>query len=115
LPLKRKNREIHYPLDVLDPYVLLVHQGMIEDVLLEDLKSRGVEVTRGSPFTECNGLSSYGIVDSTYKETATEQTKTIQSKYLVGCDGAHSKVRKRLGVTMDGESGKAAWGVLDGK
>jgi 2-polyprenyl-6-methoxyphenol hydroxylase-like FAD-dependent oxidoreductase len=100
---------------VLDPYVLLVHQGMIEDVFLEDLKTRGVEVTRSSPFLKFNPRKSNNTIDSACGDTPTNQSKIFRSRFVVGCDGAHSQVRKGLSsATMDGESGKAAWGVLDG-
>lgn len=100
----------------MDPYVLLVHQGMIEDVFLDDLKSRGVEVIRNKPFVKFTAGIDNSIIDSTCGDGLTGPSKIFRSKIVVGCDGAHSKVRKCWqGVEMEGESGKAAWGVLDGK
>lgn len=116
--MSRTSREIHYPpsVDTLDPYVLLVHQGMIEDVFLKDLKSHGVQVTRSSPFVLCSSKDSNNIIESTCKDAITGGGKIIRSKYVIGCDGAHSQVRKSMpGVTMEGQSGNAAWGVLDGE
>ncbi|KAF2214061.1 hypothetical protein CERZMDRAFT_111010 [Cercospora zeae-maydis SCOH1-5] len=38
----------------------------------------------------------------------------IRAKYLIGTDGAHSWVRRQLpGVTMEGDSTNAVWGVID--
>ncbi|OGM48511.1 FAD monooxygenase [Aspergillus bombycis] len=37
----------------------------------------------------------------------------VEAKYLVGCDGAHSWVRKQLGLRLEGESSNDSWGVLD--
>lgn len=116
--MNRTSRQIHYPgsVDTLDPYVLLVHQGMIEDVFLRDLKSRGVKVTRSSPFVQCSSRNSIGVIDSTCQDKVTGQTKIIQSNYVIGCDGAHSQVRRSMSrVTMQGLSGNAAWGVIDGE
>jgi phenol 2-monooxygenase len=116
--MSRTSREVHYPpsVDTLDPYVLLVHQGMIEDVFLEDLKSRGVQVIRSSPFVQCNGRDSSNVIESTCQDLITGERKTIRSNYVIGCDGAHSQVRKSMPeVTMEGQSGNAAWGVLDGE
>jgi len=39
--------------------------------------------------------------------------KTYQAKYVLGCDGAHSIVRKSLGFKMVGDSTDAVWGVMD--
>ncbi|KAI9741542.1 MAG: hypothetical protein M1818_004348 [Claussenomyces sp. TS43310] len=116
LPLSRASRSVHYPaqVDTLDPYILLVHQGMIEDIFLDDLRTRGVDVTRSSPFISCTS-SPKGSITSSCSDVVAGGTKTFHSNYLAGCDGAHSMVRRAIpSVSMVGESGKAAWGVLDG-
>ncbi|KAI5207082.1 2-polyprenyl-6-methoxyphenol hydroxylase [Aureobasidium subglaciale] len=41
------------------------------------------------------------------------QKKIFRAKYAVGCDGAHSSVRRSLGYTMVGDSSNAVWGVMD--
>lgn len=118
MPLHRTGREVHYPknVNVKDPYILLVHQGMVEDVLLEDMYQRGVEVSRSSPFiTYTAGESVTEPIEIAYTSPKTGKPATLKTKYLVGCDGAHSKVRKAIpGLAMEGEPSKAPWGVLDG-
>ncbi len=42
-----------------------------------------------------------------------EDTETIRAKYVVGCDGAHSKVRSELGLVLEGTSARQLWGVMD--
>ncbi|CAE6445491.1 unnamed protein product [Rhizoctonia solani] len=41
------------------------------------------------------------------------QTETVQAKYVLGCDGAHSWTRAQLGVEMVGETSDQVWGVID--
>ena len=41
------------------------------------------------------------------------QTKKLKARYVVGCDGARSNVRKSLGRTLHGDSANHAWGVMD--
>ena len=41
------------------------------------------------------------------------QTETIRCRFVVGCDGAHSAVRKSLGRELRGDSANQAWGVMD--
>lgn len=40
-------------------------------------------------------------------------TRTIRAKYVVGCDGARSAVRKSIGRQLHGDVQNHAWGVLD--
>jgi len=41
------------------------------------------------------------------------QTETISTRYLVGCDGARSRVRDYLGYSLEGEAARQLWGVMD--
>jgi phenol 2-monooxygenase len=40
-------------------------------------------------------------------------TRTVRANYVVGCDGAHSNVRKAIGGTLHGDAAHQAWGVMD--
>ncbi len=42
-----------------------------------------------------------------------EDIETVKARFVVGCDGAHSAVRKSLGLAMQGDSANQAWGVMD--
>ena len=39
--------------------------------------------------------------------------ETVRARYVVGCDGARSGVRRALGLALRGESANQAWGVMD--
>ena len=41
------------------------------------------------------------------------EIETVRARYVVGCDGAHSTVRKAIGRVMRGDSANQAWGVMD--
>ena len=41
------------------------------------------------------------------------ETRTIRANYVVGCDGARSKVRKAIGGELHGDAAHQAWGVMD--
>ncbi len=41
------------------------------------------------------------------------QVETVSARYVVGCDGARSAVRKSIGRTLVGDSANQAWGVMD--
>jgi 2-polyprenyl-6-methoxyphenol hydroxylase-like FAD-dependent oxidoreductase len=41
------------------------------------------------------------------------QVETIKARYVVGCDGARSTVRKSIGRALHGDSANHIWGVMD--
>jgi phenol 2-monooxygenase len=41
------------------------------------------------------------------------QERTVKAKYVIGCDGAHSRVRKAIGRKHIGAVSYHAWGVMD--
>ncbi|HEX7386214.1 MAG TPA: FAD-dependent monooxygenase [Castellaniella sp.] len=41
------------------------------------------------------------------------QTRVVRAKYVVGADGAHSRVRDAIGCRAEGGSSHHAWGVMD--
>ncbi|KAL4922395.1 FAD binding domain-containing protein [Aspergillus aurantiobrunneus] len=65
------------------------------------------------PKPHLNGAESPGSEphsdDSGYAEMDTQ----VEAKYLVGCDGARSWLRKHLSLPFEGENSNQPWGVLD--
>ena len=41
------------------------------------------------------------------------EVETVRARYVVGCDGARSTVRKSIGRELHGDSANHAWGVMD--
>lgn len=87
--LRRLGREIHYPalvVDLLDDYILLVHQGVVEGVFIEDLVKRGVQVKRSHQFQSFKRQEDdTGLLEIECKTTSTGEKETTLSKYIVGC------------------------------
>jgi phenol 2-monooxygenase len=52
-------------------------------------------------------------VTATLENTATNERKTVRAKYVVGCDGARSRVRDAIGAVPRGDFANHAWGVVD--
>ena len=89
---------------------------MIEDIFIDDLKERNIEVTRDSPFTDYEEATGENSIQITCGSKIQGFRNQIKTKYLVGCDGARSMVRQSIpGAVMEGDSSRAPWGVLDGK
>ncbi|KAK2044845.1 FAD binding domain-containing protein [Colletotrichum somersetense] len=115
--LRRLSRSVHYPasvVDVLQPYILLCHQGMMEGVFIDDLRKSGVEVQRSHSFQSYRALDD-GSLQIDCDRSGLGPMKII-SEYLVGCDGARSLVRKSIpGTYAQGTPHTSVWGVLDGE
>ena len=41
------------------------------------------------------------------------QVETVRARYVVGCDGARSNVRRAIGRQLVGDAANQAWGVMD--
>ncbi|KAI1497852.1 FAD binding domain-containing protein [Biscogniauxia marginata] len=118
-PLKRTSRACHYPsevVDLLDNYILLVHQGMVEEILVEDLRGRGTYVKRDIRFEDINRQHEGYLPEAVCKVGTTGDKQTIPAEYVIGCDGAHSRVRGCIPDSYSaGKSSESIWGVLDGE
>ncbi|KAA8645075.1 putative phenol monooxygenase [Aspergillus tanneri] len=96
-------------------HIVTIHQGRIERILEADLhrySKRGVQWK-----TNLLDVRIDEAGDSEFPVVADVETdgkrKTIRSKYLVGADGAHSVVRRCMGLEFVGESTDHIWGVVD--
>jgi 2-polyprenyl-6-methoxyphenol hydroxylase-like FAD-dependent oxidoreductase len=83
-------------LDTAHSYVLAIPQSITERLLTEHATGLGAEIRRGC---ELVGLSQdeHGVTVELADGTQ------LRSRYLVGCDGGRSTVRKLLGVGFPGE------------
>ena len=86
-------------LDTAHAYVLGIPQTTTDRLLAEHAEQLGTEIRRGC---ELAGLSQ--DEDGVTAEL-TEGTQ-LRSRYLVGCDGGRSAVRKLLGVGFPGEASR---------
>ncbi|WP_120634205.1 FAD-dependent monooxygenase [Ruegeria sp. EL01] len=60
-------------------------------------------------------LDAYPIT-ATFKRTdeaGADKVETVKARFIVGSDGARSRVRKSLGISLEGDSANKAWGVMD--
>ncbi|MFB7914076.1 FAD-dependent monooxygenase [Streptomyces sp. NPDC056061] len=75
----------------------LIAQWALEEILRDRLAEYGVHVELGA---EAIALTQHA--DSV--DVALADGRSITARYVVGCDGAHSPVRKMLGVTFEGST-----------
>jgi phenol 2-monooxygenase (NADPH) len=52
-------------------------------------------------------------VVATFNRGSDDTNVTVRARYVVGCDGARSRVRTAIGRRLSGDSANHAWGVMD--
>ena len=97
---------------IASPYnfALMLPQSDTERLLTEHLNALGVTVERNVELTSFSQ-------DRQHVETQLRlpdgRTETLETSWLIGCDGAHSTVRKRLSFDFDGEAQGDDWMLAD--
>ncbi|KKA17585.1 Phenol 2-monooxygenase [Rasamsonia emersonii CBS 393.64] len=97
------------------PHEVTIHQGRIERILETDLRrysKRGV--LRNSRLVSVRLDEDSDPEFPVLADIEVDgRPRTIRSKHLVGADGAHSVVRRCMGLTLEGETTDHIWGVVD--
>jgi 2-polyprenyl-6-methoxyphenol hydroxylase-like FAD-dependent oxidoreductase len=92
------------------PFMLDIPQHQTEALLRERVAELGGVIEQG---TELTGLSDEaGVVAATARD-AGGRTLMITAGYVVGCDGAHSRVRHELGLPFRGHPYPQDWLLAD--
>lgn len=104
-------------LDARYPFTALLHQGLIERVMIEDIRKHGNNVQRPWTITgfETNNADPNYPVEVDLKNLDSNVTDTVRTKYLFSGEGARSFVREQLGVQIRHKDPIShVWGVMDG-
>jgi 2-polyprenyl-6-methoxyphenol hydroxylase-like FAD-dependent oxidoreductase len=107
LRMHARGRELAVPMfdlgldDTAYPYLLFLSQAETERILSEHLAVAGIQVERGVELT--------GLGNTTGSATATlrhrdGREEAVSARYVAGCDGAHSTVRRLAGIRFEGSS-----------
>ena len=87
--------------DTKYPFVLFVSQAETEQLLGGHLGSQGVTIERGVELVSF--APNVDGVDGVLRHRD-GRTEAVHVRYLVGCDGAHSTVRKGAGIAFEGDA-----------
>ena len=89
---------------------LFIPQSETERLLEEQLARLGLSVERGLALQSF--AEDAGSVVATL-QSANGVSESVRAEYLLGCDGAHSLVRKALGVEFEGNTLPSDWVLAD--
>ena len=87
--------------DTRFPFILFVSQVETETVLLDYLRSAAVTIERGVELTMAQPGPQHVTCVLRHPDGRDEH---VDTRYLLGCDGARSTVRKRGGIPFEGDT-----------
>ena len=95
---------------------LIVNQARMQKYLLDYMRNSPtrLEANYGLEFVDLK-VETEGEhpVVVTLRKVANGAEATVRAKYVVGCDGARSRVRDSIGAMPRGDFANHAWGVVD--
>ncbi len=92
------------------PYALMLPQSETERLLETHLGTLGVSVERQ---VEMVGFTDAASGVTTILRHPDGREETLQTEWLIGCDGAHSTIRHALGLSFLGETLRSDWFLAD--
>jgi 2-polyprenyl-6-methoxyphenol hydroxylase-like FAD-dependent oxidoreductase len=92
------------------PTAIMLPQSETERLLADAVNERGGRIEWA---TELAGLSQGHSGVRALVKRVDGSTMTLAANWLVGCDGAHSTVRKLLGLTFEGKSLPVSFMIFD--
>lgn len=102
-PISHFQRLAQIPLSTLSspyPFVLSLEQAKTEEILAKYAATLGIRIEKG---IECIQLmQSAQEVEVVLQQLGKEER--IKASWVIGCDGAHSQVRKQLGLAFEGKA-----------
>jgi 2-polyprenyl-6-methoxyphenol hydroxylase-like FAD-dependent oxidoreductase len=96
--------------DTAYPFLLFVSQAETEQVLLDHLAARDVHIERGVELVGFQADPDGLTCTLRHGDGRTEQART---RYLVGCDGAHSTVRRGARIPFKGGAYPQTFALAD--
>lgn len=92
------------------PYILSLPQSVTEELLNQHLIELGLKIER-----ECEliGLEEQGEEVLATIQTPGNQKKQLRAQWVIGCDGAHSFVRKHLNLSFEGKTFPIVFSLAD--
>ena len=115
----RTARTLDDPTGVSEFPHLLVNQARVLDYFAEWMAMSPTRMTPDYGW-EFRGLEviddgDHPVVVTLVRTTGDRvgEERTIRAKYVVGADGARSRVRDSIGLALEGDQANHAWGVMD--
>lgn len=95
------------------PRANMFDQPDLELLLRHNLKRHPAATLRGDVEVTCLRPLAPGRVEVSLLDRSTDRPETIETRYVLGCDGANSVVRSAIGASYDDLGFEQRWLVVD--
>ncbi|HNP35964.1 MAG TPA: FAD-binding monooxygenase [Woeseiaceae bacterium] len=111
----RVSRPVDDPTGISEFPHLIVNQARVLDYFAEFMANGPARMKPdyGLEFHDLEVAESGDYPVAVRLTDAAGAERVVHAKYVVGADGAHSRVRASIGCTMAGDRANHAWGVMD--
>jgi phenol 2-monooxygenase len=100
---------------------LIVNQARVLDYFAEVARNAparllpdyGYEFVGLSVADRATGTGDHPVTVTLRRTTGDPAERLVRARYVIGCDGARSKVRESIGRELVGDQANHAWGVMD--
>jgi len=113
-PCSGKKRLAHLSFKSLDsdfPFILSIEQSKTEKILTHYLSSFGIKVERNVEFIDLRQESNRVL--AILRDHSTGKEEQTEAAWVIGCDGAHSQVRKSIGIPFEGKPFHSIFSLAD--
>ncbi len=95
------------------PFLLILPQSQTEAILNQRLNALGGQVERSRELFDIRLKDNTAIARVKTAGTEADNVEEIHAKWLIGCDGASSQVRKTLAIPFEGTTAPEEWLLAD--
>lgn len=96
------------------PWSNIFHQPTLERALRDQVACfPNVDVRLGTEFISYDDSNEDEVSVTLNKADGSSERETVRARYLVGCDGGKSPVRRQAGIGMDDLDFNEPWAVVD--
>ncbi|OTA91155.1 hypothetical protein M434DRAFT_397413 [Hypoxylon sp. CO27-5] len=96
-------------------FALVLRQKLQEDIFRNAMTQYGVRLDAPVQLTTASVDQNVSRVTAVLLNNRTGAYETMRSRYLIGCDGGHSSVRRIFNIPFEGSASEDRWVRIDGQ
>ncbi|KAI1414015.1 FAD binding domain-containing protein [Hypoxylon sp. FL1857] len=101
--------------DTVFDFALVLRQRFQEEIFRNAMKEYGIEVEAPVELTTASVDQNVSRVTSVLLDRRTRAYETVRCRYIIGCDGGHSSVRRIFNIPFEGSASEDKWVRIDGQ